>query len=293
LFPEKNGNLEIGSFVHHLTLLDENNQWFEHKIKSDPIRLQVQPAPDTADWWFPVRKLEISDRWSNAPDQLKQGEGVLRVITLTAVGVGPDMLPPMPELKSPSAHIFPHPEKRLVQLSPQGPISIGIWRWTIKPRNPPSAILEPLEFSYFNTVERKMKSAVISAQRIAMVEIDTPSAKQEEGRPPVALKSVLLRIFVAMALIAGLTLILGTKRVISLDFLQQRLRQFKLKSKLKRGVKARNLQIIRQAGRALHSHAKSSDDCRQLLDHLDERIFSRTKDEFDVKGFYKRFKATL
>ncbi len=167
IFPARSGKIEIGAFQHRLTFLDEDLKWFEHEIASEPIVIEVGAADETSDWWLPVHKLEIDDNWSNPPDQMKAGEGVLRVIRVEAFGASPDMLPPMPELKSPSAHIFPHPEKRLVQLTPNGPVAIGFWRWTLRPTNDVSAIIEPITVEYYDTIARENKEVTISTQRIA------------------------------------------------------------------------------------------------------------------------------
>lgn len=168
IYPVRSGELSIGSFTHHLTLTDEGDDWFEHDIRSEPITIKVAPAPVSEDaFWFPVRTLRVSDQWSNAPDQLAPGEGVLRVIRIEALGVTPEMIPPMPELRSPSAMIFAHPEKRLVELTPDGPITYAFWRWTIRPSNTTSGIVEPLQFSYFDTLNREMREVSISPQRIA------------------------------------------------------------------------------------------------------------------------------
>jgi len=183
LYPNTSGTLEIGSFRHDLTLTDEGDDWFEHPIASEPLKLEVAEAPAGEGWWFPVRRLEISDQWSNAPDQLKTGEGVLRVIRLEALGVTPEMIPPMPELISPSAMIFPHPEKRLVELTPEGPVTYAFWRWTVRPTNTVSAIVEPLTVSFFDTTHRVAREVTISAQRVAYGDVapkvgETPNASR-------------------------------------------------------------------------------------------------------------------
>lgn len=167
LYPDRAGTLEIGPFIHALTLTDDGDDWFEHEVRSDPVSLEVASAPEGEAWWFPVRDLKISDQWSNAPDQLQPGEGVLRIIRLDALGVTPEMIPPMPELTSPSAMIFPHPERRLVELTPEGPVTHAFWRWTIRPTNDVSAIVEPITVRYFDTVNRVAREAVISPQRVA------------------------------------------------------------------------------------------------------------------------------
>ncbi|AZQ69112.1 hypothetical protein EF888_19455 [Silicimonas algicola] len=119
LFPERAGPLTVGAFTHDLTLTDEGDDWFEHAVLSQPIDIEVKPAPEVEGVWFPVKRLIVSDQWSNAPDQLAPGEAVLRVIRVEALGVTPEMIPPMPELRSPSAMIFPHPEQRLAELTPR------------------------------------------------------------------------------------------------------------------------------------------------------------------------------
>lgn len=175
LFPARAGRLEIAPFRHVLHLIDEGDDWFEHVITSDPLVLEVAPAPEGDDWWFPVRLLEIADNWSNAPDTLKPGEGVMRIIRVEALGVPPEAIPPMPELRSPSGGVFAHPEKRLVDLTPEGPVSVAFWRWTIQPVNGTSVILEPMEVPYFDTKARRFFTARISPTRVAYAEGDAPS----------------------------------------------------------------------------------------------------------------------
>lgn len=180
LYPDRPGTLEIGAFQHKLTLTDEGDDWFEHQIASEPTRIDVAPAPEGTEWWLPVKGLRVSDQWSNAPDQLQAGEGVLRVVRVEALGVTPEMLPPMPDLNSPSAMIFPHPEKRLIELTPEGPQSFAYWRWTIRPSNDTSAIVEPIRFQYFDTIARVEREVTINAQRIAYGNV-TPSAEPVAG----------------------------------------------------------------------------------------------------------------
>ncbi len=297
LFPDRAGELKIGPFIHHLTLLDENNNWFAYDVISNPVTLEVLPAPSERAWWFPVRKLKISDRWSNAPDQLREGEGVLRVVKLTATGASPDMIPPMPQLKSPSALIFPHPEKRLVELSPEGPVSIAFWRWTIKPQNGVSAIVEPMEVSYFDTIERSMKSVVISPQRVAispaMPPVRNQSREQPLRAPPAMLKPVWLIVAVLAAFIGGLSVLMGTSRTFDLEPLRKRVRLSRLKFMLRQNVKAQDLCGLRRTCQKLYTIHQPNIACKALLDELDGEIYGRSSDVFGFRDFHRRFCAAL
>ncbi|MGB5556978.1 MAG: hypothetical protein WBN04_03095 [Paracoccaceae bacterium] len=293
LFPQQAGRLKIGAFTHHLTLLDENNNWFEYDITSEPLVLEVKPAPQTDDWWFPVRRLEITDNWSNAPDQLGEGEGVLRIITISALGVSPDMIPPMPELRSPSAQIFPHPEKRLVNLSPNGPVTTAFWRWTIKPSNPPSAILEPIEFSFFDTVSRQMRTAVISAQRVAMADgaFLVPSLRGNDV--PVRLRAGALWLVVVVAFLVGLGLVIRPSRRVSTGVLRDWFHIRKLKRTVRRSARAHDLVQLRKASHALDRADEPNDARKKLLTELDAEIYGRSGSGLDLAAFHRRFQSTL
>ncbi|ETX14234.1 hypothetical protein OCH239_03965 [Roseivivax halodurans JCM 10272] len=274
LFPDRQGEVTIGPFVHRLTLTDEGDDWFEHPVASEPVTLTVEPVPAAAagtEWWFPVRRLEISDDWSNAPDQLAEGEGVLRVIRVSAVGASPEMIPPMPELSSPSAMIFAHPEKRLVELSPEGPVSIAFWRWTIRPTNGVSAILEPIEFDYFDTVTRELHSVSISAQRVAMAEAMPPAQiPPPEARlhPISSVAGILVAFLGALAVVSPSRVAreAGLRRLPWLDPLARSLRRAAAHGDLV-GMRRHAARLVLRDG--------ATAERKRLLDVMDHAIFAR------------------
>ena len=168
LFPQQVGRLEVSGFRHEFTLLTPTGDRFPYEVTSDAITLDVLEAPRDGNWWLPLREIQVEDRWSNPIDKLEVGEGALRIVTVTGVGVSPDMMPPMPELTAPSAFIFPHPERRIVDLTPQGPVSRVFWRWTVRPDGNPSAIINPLEIHYFDTKTREAKTITLATQKMAV-----------------------------------------------------------------------------------------------------------------------------
>jgi len=208
LFPEVAGELEIGPFVHRLTLTEEADKWFEYPLRSEPVRVSVLPAPVPLAEWFPVRELRITDEWSNAPDQLAPGEGVLRVIRLEALGVLPGMVPPMPDLRSPSGGVFAHPVKHLVDLTSRGPVTITFWRWTIRPGNGVSAIVEPVTFDYFDSANQVARRVEIGAQRVAYGAV-VPVAREAVVITPARLPGAVEALVALAVFVAGLTLILA------------------------------------------------------------------------------------
>ncbi|MDW4498643.1 hypothetical protein R5H30_11670 [Sulfitobacter sp. D35] len=294
VFPETTGRLRIGGFKHRLTLLDESNKWFEHVVEAEPIEIEVLPEPaGDGGWWFPVRRLQIADNWSNAPDQLAPGEGVLRVIRVSALGASPDMLPPMPELTSPSALIFAHPEKRLVDLTPDGPEAVAFWRWTITPTNGRSAILEPVSFDYFDTVARVSREVVIAPQRVAFGTVTPETTAQADALPPQPRQSPELLITAALLAFAAACGLFLRKRTMSLDGLRARWRRFGLRRALRRGAGRGDLPALRRAAWALDRAEPPSDMRRALLRRLDDDLFGRRPTATDLGRFYREFCRTL
>ncbi|MFQ1700771.1 hypothetical protein ACJ5NV_09255 [Loktanella agnita] len=293
VFPDKTGRLKIGPFQHHVTLLDADNKWFEHTVESVPLSVDVAPEPATEGWWFPVRRLEISDTWSNAPDQLAEGEGVLRVVRVSALGASPDMIPPMPELTSPSALIFAHPEKRLVDLTPDGPRAIAFWRWTVTPTNGNAAILAPISFDYFDTVTREMRNVVISAQRIAF------GAPLEHvlAAGPVDIVETAQRLRVlagagAAAFLAGFAM-LFRKRRFSSAWLIGRFHRWRLLWQFSRAVRRHDKAGLRRAARELDALYAPSDTRRALLSQLESDLFGRRSHKWQAFDFGREFRKHL
>ncbi len=299
IFPNRAGEIEIGAFVHRLTFLNENLKWFEHEIASPQIVIDVGPAEPTAKWWLPVHRLEIEDNWSNAPDQMRRGQGVLRVIRVEAHGASPDMLPPMPTLRSPTAHIFAHPEKRMVELTPNGPVAIAFWRWTLRPTNDVSAVIEPLEVEFYDTFKRANQLVTITAQRIGYGALTgreprAPPPKDEHsaGAATIAGPSLMRAGFVIGAAIAlGLLL-----RSLSLASLREVLRRFGLdrdSRALSRAAKTGASGPFRAAARRLVAQNGFEPEKFQSLKALDNVLFSNCDQTYDLKAYQRQVRAEL
>ncbi len=301
LYPTESGTLTIGPFRHKLTLTDQGDDWFDHQIQSDPIRIQVAPVPPEYErgWWFPVMRLRVSDEWSNAPDQLRPGEGVLRVIRIEALGATPEMIPPMPEMISPSAMIFPHPERRFVELTPAGPVTHAFWRWTVQPSNAVSTILEPLEVPYFDTSTRQAGLAVITPQRVAFSEdlarasvrssIDTGSGSEVAASRlpgwPEALAA-------GLALALGLTFVLSERRFGGLAALKRFSLFDPLSRALARATRRGDAVAARRAATALLRRDGTTSARQKALDDLDRQIFAPKTVPVDLTGFRRRFRPS-
>jgi hypothetical protein len=293
LYPDRAGTLTIGAFTHRLTLTDEGDDWFEHEIYSEPVQIEVAAAPRGSDWWFPVRSLQISDQWSNAPDQLQPGKGVLRVVRLEALGATPEMIPPMPDLKSPSAMIFPHPEQRLVELTPEGPVTYAFWRWTIRPTNDVSTIVEPLTFGFYDTRNREERAVTISAQRVAYGTV-TPEAaatlplqEVSEATLPGWPAGVAAAAVFLGCLVYGLT-----GRRMAMGDLHRRFPALDPDMRaMRRGARRGNPSEVRRSAVAMIRNHGLTPEREVLLGQFDRACFDPGHNELDLRSFARRFRA--
>ena len=307
LFPNRAGPIEVEPFVHKLELLTSSGKRYDYDVVAKPIELTAQAQPETGKWWMPSRRLTITDDWSNPPHLLGEGEGALRVVTLTVEGVRPEQIPQMPELGSAGAFVFAHPEHRTTRLYRRGPVTRAVWRWTVRPEHPPSAYLKPISVPYFDTKTREHKEIVIAAQRIAMTEEavaaflaeadeESVAAMQDaRGEGPLVIRHAAFAAPVAMGLgvLGGLAWLLPGVRIggrRKLKPLLAKLRPDPDVKTLKRAATASDVAAARAAGVRLMAR-RESEEMREALARLDARVFAPIAGAPDLKSFAREMVA--
>lgn len=195
VYPNRSGKLQIGSFVHKLTVVDGTAQR-EIEVRSPPITLEVAQwsgpggPDDRRTWWLPARSLEVVDEWSGDPDHVPRGVTLTRKVTLLADGVPADMLPPPPVMVSPGIISFRGPNDRETKIRLEGPIASASYSWEMRPTTAyPATVLE-LRIPWFDTTTRTMREAIIPARRMAWAaaadETAEPKAPKAEIPPTIA-----------------------------------------------------------------------------------------------------------
>lgn len=168
IFPRRGGNLTIEPFTHHLTVLAADGSRMSRDVRSNALTLQIRPKPPGAEWWFPARSVRVTDQWDSPPDQLAPGQSAVRTVTLEAYGAAPEMLPSMPRMRAPTLITFADLGDRTSTLTPRGPISRVVWRWTFKTPTSAPVDLDAVVIPWFDTVKREHREIVLAPQRIAL-----------------------------------------------------------------------------------------------------------------------------
>ncbi|MCF8480110.1 MAG: hypothetical protein K9H25_06740 [Rhodospirillum sp.] len=168
LFPRESGKLTIEPFLHHLTLIDGDGQWFTRDITSSPETLEVLPPPadPSRSWWLPARSITFSDVWDRDPATLKDNETATRTVTITALGANPQTLPPTPALRERWLITFTEPEQRTVQPTEAGPETTVTWIWRLRPITGEPGVIPEVRIPWFDTKDRVPKEIVLAAAPI-------------------------------------------------------------------------------------------------------------------------------
>jgi hypothetical protein len=165
LFPQRSGRLDISPFIHHL--MRPGSERDEITVTSNATTLDVAALPAQAgDGWLPARSVKVTDQWDPAPETLQPGGIAQRTVTIEAVGVNAEQLPPQPRLSAPKAVIFPGQGERETRIGPDGPVAHAVYRWEVRPILP-HLILDEVQIPWFDTVQRTMRTAILPARRLA------------------------------------------------------------------------------------------------------------------------------
>ena len=162
VFPRHAGTLTLGPVTHHLTVVDEKNLRAPLDIVAPPVSFDLAPYPGEGPP-LSARQLTVEDGLSAAPGALRDGETLVRRVTLTAEGTLPHSLPPRPVLRAPWLISFAAPEQRDMRPTAAGPVTTVVWEWHLRPTTGEPGVLPPVPIPWFDTARREMRTADIPA----------------------------------------------------------------------------------------------------------------------------------
>lgn len=247
VFPRHEGPLAIGPVTHHLTVVGASGLREPLEVTAPALTLSVAPFPGEGAP-LSARSLTIEDTLSAAPGTLRDGDTLVRRVTLRAEGTLPHLLPPRPTLRQPWLISFAAPEQRDIQPTPAGPVTTVVWEWHLRPKTGEPGVLPALSLPWFDTVGRQMRTAEIPA--IPFGYASFRDNRSGADRLPVA-QLGWAGLTLAMGLAAGFALAFGglsTQR--SADLLRRLLRLLPFdptRRALKRAVRTGDLLAIRSA----------------------------------------------
>jgi hypothetical protein len=109
-------------------------------------------------------------------------------------------------MRVPNLITFSDPGERTTILTPQGPISRVVWRWTFKPATSLPADLETVIIPWFDTTTRENREVILGPRRVALA--GGTGSRQKPGSSLLRFAHYAMLAGLALGLLAGLTLVM-------------------------------------------------------------------------------------
>lgn len=196
LFPQRSGSYDIPRIKvvgnvkdpgYGGNLILRNTPTRRINFRSDSLQIQVRPRPpqSTADWWLPVRQLDLQETWSSDPATSQVGEPLTFSVALTTDGATATQLP---EIKLPQVDglkIYPDVPSLETQAGDDSVISRRTEKWSVIPQRPGNLTLPAFELRWWDTAADAERTATIPAQQF-VVSDEVPAQSEIAPVQPVA-----------------------------------------------------------------------------------------------------------
>lgn len=283
VFAKGPGSLTLGPVTHRLTKATPSGRE-ELPVTAPPVTIAVDPYPGGGRPLV-TPQLTITDELSADPAFLTEGETFVRRVTLSAEGTMAQFLPQRPGFDENWLISFAAPEIRETRLTERGPLAVVVWEWHLRLRGEPGTLV-PLQFPFFNTIARKMWSAVTLP-----LEVGATGATDGTSVPGTRTRMLGL-LALSSGGVLGMALLLFDKRPRGTHLprrLWRRLQPNPHRPQVLAAAEQGDLMALRRAARryAEHELAVGRTVDEAALSALDGAMFAASKpgDTFDPRAF--------
>lgn len=150
------------------------------RLKTDELHLKIKPKPanyPAGKPWLPAKSLSIDEQWSRPKDQLMQGDPVTRTLTINAVGLTAEQLPPIGEnLSIDGIKIYPDKPQLETQTTSDGLVASRLDNLSIVPSQSGTLEIPAIEITWWDTQADQLRTASLPAQPLLIAPAAAPTA---------------------------------------------------------------------------------------------------------------------
>lgn len=137
------------------------------RVASEAVTVDVLPPAVTDSEWLPAKQLTLQDSWADNPPQLRQGEPVMRVITLQATGLNGKQLPAL-DIESPAAaNVYSDASASDTRSDGRDVFGLSRQSFTYVPSQAGAIDVPPLTLRWWNTVSGRAEEARLQGLRLS------------------------------------------------------------------------------------------------------------------------------
>lgn len=177
IFPQKTGSLIIPELVFTATEAVARRSVFSLpgqgrtlRQMSEQHKIEVLPPPIDIKTgiWLPAKDIQLTEKWSRLPDDIRVGDSITRTISVTAISLLDSQLPPFNFPSIPGAKLYPDQGNTESSVSAQGVTSSRSGSIAIIPTVAGTLLLPEIRFNWWDTNSKQNRTAVIASRELTI-----------------------------------------------------------------------------------------------------------------------------
>jgi hypothetical protein len=173
VFPQESGEVTISPARFEARVLRDGRITGRKVFESDAQTIRVLPIPEPpADFpdadWLPAKDLKLTDNWSRQADDLKAGEPITRVITISALGQLETQIPAIEPPEVSGINVYPDRPELTRQIQPGGIRGLRKDQYAIIGVDGGAVTLPALRLPWWDVEAREWRVAELPQQNISI-----------------------------------------------------------------------------------------------------------------------------
>lgn len=185
IFPQEHGELQISPARFEARVLQAGRITGRKVFESEPQTVSVLPMPplpaDHPDAkWLPARDVQLSEDWSQPPEEITAGEPVTRRVNINALGQLETQIPALDVPSAPGLNVYPDKPELTRTVESRGIRGVRQDQYAIIGTAPGEVVLPAVEVPWWNIDTREWQVARLPERSISIL----PSTRAQVPPPP-------------------------------------------------------------------------------------------------------------
>lgn len=193
IFPQKSGTLNIQSPLFQALVYDVVPKRVRAKDKSMTLNIKAMPSNYKGQYWLPAKDVNLSQEYDNPSQSFRQGDTLVRTITINSVGAPAQLLPKLRFKSSDRFSVYPEKPKERNVFRNQQLVGTATIKITYLFSKAGDVTIPELRLPWFNTTSGKEVIAKLPALTFKVKPVKNqskttltkaiPEAKQPNDKP--------------------------------------------------------------------------------------------------------------
>lgn len=168
VFPQKSGTLNLPAirFEGQARDADGSLKFLRDSAQLFEVQVNDVPAAFSGSTWLPATSLTLAEAGMPPTLNLKTGDNLTRTLSLQAIGLPSEALPPLPDAVPDGLRSYPENPQRDTNVGPDGITSTLTQTRALVPVEAGSLTLPAIRIPWWDTVSNSEKVAIIPAQTL-------------------------------------------------------------------------------------------------------------------------------